>query len=105
MHPFAGFNAFRDGGAGNLAPTECYVWPVIWSHIDGQSGLARISYQTLADKSGLGERQAKRVVQTLMDWGYLQLVERGSAKRWACNVYRVFSAPNVNQSSVMQDRK
>ena len=103
FYPFAVFNAFRDHGAaaGNLSPTERLVWVMLWSHVNSQSGLARISYQVLAEKTGLSSRQSMRVVQTLLERGYLQLVERGSAKRWACNVYRVFSTPTVPISSVM----
>ena len=105
FHPFAVLNAFRDGGAKGLTPTERLVWFIIWSHVDATTGLARLSYQALEEKTGLGIRQAKRVVQALLERGYLRVVERGSAKRWACNVYRVFSAPSEPLSSVIGDSK
>lgn len=106
-HVFAALNRFRDYGAnaGGLGPTERLIWILIWSHVDSASGLSRISYQALEQKAGLGLRQCQRTVQALLESGYLQLVERGSAKCWACNVYRVISAPSESLSSVIGDAK
>jgi Helix-turn-helix domain len=103
FHPFATFNAFRDYGANKagLSPSQRFVWVVIWSHIDAQSGLARISYQTLAEKCGLQERQTKNVVASLLELGFLEVVQKGSAIGRTSNAYRVFSAPSENVSSAL----
>ena len=106
-HAFSVFNAFRDHGAsaGGLSATQRCVWFVIWSHVDTQTGVGRLSYQTLGEKSGLKVRQTKYVVQELLEKGFLQLVQRGSSARWASNVYRVFSAPSERISSALEGQK
>ena len=96
---------FATAGPRGLRQPIRLVWFIIWSHVDATTGLARLSYQALEEKTGLGIRQAKRVVQALLERGYLRVVERGSAKCWACNVYRVFSAPSEPLSSVIGDSK
>lgn len=86
---FQALNAFRDIGAlaAGLGPSERLVWIVLWSCVDARSGLARVSYQALADKTGLGARQVFRVVGELIARGFLEIDARGGPKKWTVNAY------------------
>jgi hypothetical protein len=93
---FQVLNSFRDVGAraAGLRPSERLVWLVLWSHVDARSGLARISYRALADKTGLGDRQVSRVVQELIARGFVEVDSRGGPKKWTVNAYRLHPIPD-----------
>jgi DNA-binding IclR family transcriptional regulator len=69
------------------------VWIVLWSCVDARSGLARVSYRALAEKTGLGARQVFRLVHELTALGFLEVDSRGGPKKWTVNSYRVHPRP------------
>ena len=107
-NPFIVFNEFRDHGAikAGLSVVQFAVWTVLWSHVDGQTGLARISYQVLADKARVSPRTAKDAVASLVELGFVVLVHAVRppsmlAIPTAFSVLR--SAFSVNLSSAAND--
>lgn len=94
-HRFQALNVFRDSGAlkAGLGPSERLVWMVLWSCVDARTGLARVSYQALAKKTGLGPRQALRVVRELIARRFITVETRGGPKNWQVNAYRLNPEP------------
>jgi hypothetical protein len=92
---FQVLNTFREVGAkaAGLGPSERLVWMVLWSCVDARSGLARVSYRAMADKTGLGARQVFRVVHELIARGFLEVDTRGGPKKWTVNAYRAHPSP------------
>lgn len=92
---FQALNKFRDIGAqaADLGPTERLAWLILWSHVDARTGLARLSYQGLAEKTGLSARQAKRVVATLLRRGFVTIENPGGPKGWRVNWYKLNPTP------------
>jgi hypothetical protein len=66
---------------------------VLWSCVDARSGLARVSYRALADKTGLGAHQVFRVVRELSGRGFVEVDSRGGPKKWTVNAYRIHPSP------------
>jgi hypothetical protein len=91
---FQAANDFYNGlDTCNLSRSALAAWLILWQRTDAETGLVRMSHQTLARKIRMQERQGKRIVQELVDAGYLEIVHRAGTERWKCNTYRVCPTP------------
>jgi len=87
-------NTFYGGiETSGLSQSAIMAWLILWLRTDATTGLVRISYETLARKIALHERQAKRLVRELLERGFMELVSRGGTMKHTANEYRLHPVP------------
>ncbi len=92
-HPqgrFAVLNAFVDGTLRSLSHSEAAVWLVLYR--DEKNGLSRVSQKSIAERAGVCERTARRLLAKLAARGLVEMVRRGRLGQGA-SAYRIRPTP------------
>jgi DNA-binding transcriptional MocR family regulator len=77
------FKAMIDNGdVAKMGPLACTVYLVIKAHTNYSTGLSFPAIETIADKSGISERQVKRELMQLEKMGYITKEKKGRSNSY-----------------------
>ena len=75
-------NMIDNGDVAAMGPHACTVYLVIKAHTNYSTGLSFPAIETIAEKSGISERQVKRELITLENLGYITKEKRGRSNNY-----------------------
>jgi DNA-binding transcriptional MocR family regulator len=75
-------NMIDSGDVAKMGPHACTVYLVIKAHTNYATGLSFPAIETIAEKSGISERQVKRELLQLEEMGYITKEKKGRSNSY-----------------------
>lgn len=74
-------DSFVDFTLRGVDRNDLAVWLVLWRMGDARTGVACVSYPTIAERAGCSVRTIKRAVKRLKESGLVEVVRQGGFRR------------------------